>query len=114
MPVWASTASESCSWPPWASTCSTATSCVELLDNTLTDFGKHIIPAAISTRAVHSYVFQGYWEDIGTIRAFFEANLDLTVELPRFNFFDMTAPDLQPPALAARLEDQRRRRSITP
>ena len=41
---------------------------------------------------VFSYVFQGYWEDIGTIRAFFEANLDLTAELPRFNFFDMSAP----------------------
>jgi glucose-1-phosphate adenylyltransferase len=41
---------------------------------------------------VYSYVFQGYWEDIGTIRAFFEASLELTAELPRFNFFDMTAP----------------------
>jgi len=65
---------------------------LKLLDNTLTDFGKHIIPAAISTHRVFSYVFQGYWEDIGTIRAFFEANLDITSELPRFNFFDMTAP----------------------
>jgi glucose-1-phosphate adenylyltransferase len=65
---------------------------VELLDNTLTDFGKHVIPAAIGTHRVYSYVFQGYWEDIGTIRAFFEANLDLAAELPRFNFFDMTAP----------------------
>jgi glucose-1-phosphate adenylyltransferase len=37
-------------------------------------------------------VFQGYWEDIGTIRSFFEANLDLISELPRFNFFDMSAP----------------------
>jgi len=37
-------------------------------------------------------VFQGYWEDIGTIRAFFEANLDIAAELPRFNFFDMSAP----------------------
>jgi len=37
-------------------------------------------------------VFQGYWEDIGTIRSFFEANLDLVTELPRFNFFDMSAP----------------------
>jgi glucose-1-phosphate adenylyltransferase len=57
-----------------------------------TDFGKHIIPGAIESRRVSSYVFQGYWEDIGTIRAFFEANLDLASELPRFNFFDMTAP----------------------
>ena len=65
---------------------------LKLLDNSLTDFGKHIIPSAIDTHRVFSYVFQGYWEDIGTIRAFFEANLDITSELPRFNFFDMTAP----------------------
>jgi len=65
---------------------------IKLLDNTMTDFGKHIIPAAIETHRVFSYVFQGYWEDIGTIRAFFEANIDITSELPRFNFFDMTAP----------------------
>ena len=64
----------------------------QLLDNTLTDFGKHIIPGAIETHRVFSYVFQGYWEDIGTIRSFFEANLDATSELPRFNFFDMSAP----------------------
>lgn len=63
-----------------------------LLDNTLTDFGKHVIPRAIETHRVCSYVFQGYWEDIGTIRAFFEANLDVAAELPRFNFFDMSAP----------------------
>jgi glucose-1-phosphate adenylyltransferase len=63
-----------------------------LLDNTFTDFGKHIIPRAIETHRVCSYVFQGYWEDIGTIRSFFEANLDLVSELPRFNFFDMSAP----------------------
>jgi glucose-1-phosphate adenylyltransferase len=63
-----------------------------LLDNTLTDFGKHILPAAIQNDRVFSYIFQGYWEDIGTIRAFFEANLDVTSELPRFNFFDMAAP----------------------
>lgn len=65
---------------------------VQLLDNTYTDFGKHIIPNAIKTHRVFSYVYQGYWEDIGTIRSFFEANLDVTSELPRFNFFDMSAP----------------------
>ena len=64
----------------------------ELLDNTLSDFGKHIIPQSIPTRRVFSHVFQGYWEDVGTIRSFFEANLDLVSELPRFNFFDMNAP----------------------
>jgi glucose-1-phosphate adenylyltransferase len=58
----------------------------------LSDFGRDIIPNAISNYRDFSYVFQGYWEDIGTIRAFFEANLDVTNELPRFNFFDMSAP----------------------
>jgi glucose-1-phosphate adenylyltransferase len=65
---------------------------VKLLDNADTDFGKHIIPGAIKSHRVFSYVYQGYWEDIGTIRSFFEANLDVTSELPRFNFFDMAAP----------------------
>jgi glucose-1-phosphate adenylyltransferase len=65
---------------------------IDLLDNDFADFGKHIIPDAIPVRKVYSYVFEGYWEDVGTIRAFFEANLDLTSDLPRFNFFDMTAP----------------------
>ena len=64
----------------------------KLLDNTFADFGKHIIPKAIESRPVYSYVFHGYWEDVGTIRAFFEANLDFASELPRFNFFDMSAP----------------------
>ena len=65
---------------------------LKLLDNEFTDFGKHIIPGAIETHRVFSYVFQGYWEDIGTIRSYFEANLDLVSELPRFNFFDMASP----------------------
>ena len=65
---------------------------LKLLDNALTDFGKHIIPESINTHRVHGHVFQGYWEDIGTIRSFFEANIDLTAPLPRFNFFDMSAP----------------------
>ena len=64
----------------------------DLLDNPLSDFGKHIIPHAINTHRVFSYVYQGYWADIGTIRNFFEANIDLVTELPRFNFFDMSAP----------------------
>ena len=64
----------------------------KLLENTLTDFGKHIIPAAINSHRVYSHIFQGYWEDIGTIRSFFEAHMDLAEELPRFNFYDMIAP----------------------
>ena len=64
----------------------------KLLDNTLTDFGKHVIPSAIESHRVFSYVFQGYWEDIGTIRSYFESSLDLVNDLPKFNFFDMGAP----------------------
>lgn len=60
----------------------------DLLENELTDFGKHIIPNAIGTHRAFSYIFQGYWEDIGTIRSFFEANLDQTEMLPKFNFFE--------------------------
>lgn len=54
-----------------------------------TDFGKEIIPKAISKDlTVKSYEFDGYWTDIGTIKSFFEANLDLTSNLPQFNLYD--------------------------
>jgi glucose-1-phosphate adenylyltransferase len=56
------------------------------------DFGKHIIPNLIPEGKIFSYAYQGYWEDIGTIKAFFDANLDLAHELPQFNFFDTAAP----------------------
>ncbi len=62
------------------------------LDNKHVDFGKHIIPNLINTGRLYSYVYQGYWEDIGTIKAFFDANLDLVNEIPKFNFFDTRAP----------------------
>jgi glucose-1-phosphate adenylyltransferase len=68
----------------------------DVLDKALTgklvDFGKHIIPNLISTGRLFSYVYQGYWEDIGTIKAFYDANLDLVNEIPKFNFFDTQAP----------------------
>jgi glucose-1-phosphate adenylyltransferase len=63
-----------------------------LLDNELHDFGKDIIPGALKDYRVCSYVYQGSWEDIGTIRAYFDCNIDLTSPHPRFNFFDMNAP----------------------
>lgn len=67
---------------------------VELLnaDHSWVDFGREIIPAAIKKYSVQAYLFKDYWEDIGTIRAFYEANLDLASPLPKFNFFDATAP----------------------
>lgn len=53
-----------------------------------TDFGKEIIPQAITRRRVASYQYEGYWTDIGNIYSFFEANLGLTADLPDFNLFD--------------------------
>lgn len=64
----------------------------QLLDNDKPDFGKHIIPDAIHRCRVFSYIFEGYWKDIGTIRSFWEANLALTDVVPEFNFYDAKAP----------------------
>ncbi len=60
---------------------------VRCLDNDFEDFGKHIIPTAIEHSRVQAHVFQGYWEDIGTIRSFFEANLALAEIEPPFSFY---------------------------
>jgi glucose-1-phosphate adenylyltransferase len=67
---------------------------VELLaeDPGWLDFGREIIPGAIKTRKVQAFMFDGYWEDIGTIGAFYKANLDLTAKIPKFNLFDAEAP----------------------
>ncbi|MBV9126926.1 MAG: glucose-1-phosphate adenylyltransferase [Verrucomicrobia bacterium] len=65
---------------------------IDALNNDYVDFGKHIIPTAIKNCKVHAYIFQGYWEDIGTIRAFFEANLDLASVVPQYSFFERDAP----------------------
>jgi glucose-1-phosphate adenylyltransferase len=64
----------------------------EALAGTEADFGKHVIPKIIETHRVHAFQYQGYWEDIGTIRSFYEANLDLCAPLPKFNFYDATSP----------------------
>ena len=64
---------------------------VRCLDNDLVDFGKHVIPSSIKDRHVSAFVFNGYWEDIGTIRAFYEANLDLTDIVPEYSFFNTEA-----------------------
>ncbi len=56
------------------------------------DFGKHIVPAAIASVRVHAFPFDGYWEDIGTISAFYEANLALTRQDPPFDFYDPHRP----------------------
>ena len=56
------------------------------------DFGKEVIPRAIGERRVFAHFFDGYWEDIGTIRSFFEAHMDLTRPLPKFDFYDEERP----------------------
>ena len=56
------------------------------------DFGKEIIPDAIRDSSVYSYIFDHYWEDIGTIGSFFEANLDFASPVPKFNFYDEDEP----------------------
>lgn len=52
------------------------------------DFGREVIPQLLGKVGLYSYIFDGYWEDIGSVRSFFEANLRLTEPLPPFNFFD--------------------------
>jgi glucose-1-phosphate adenylyltransferase len=61
-------------------------------DKSRLDFGKEIIPGSIHKYNVQAYLFDGYWEDIGTIGAFYKANLDMTTALPPFNLFDAEAP----------------------
>jgi glucose-1-phosphate adenylyltransferase len=66
---------------------------VRLLEETSgDDFGKHIIPEAIESVRVYAFPFTGYWEDIGTISAFYEANLALTRQDPPFDFYDPHQP----------------------
>ncbi|TDG37036.1 glucose-1-phosphate adenylyltransferase [Pedobacter changchengzhani] len=63
---------------------------IDILSNNPTekDFGKDILPRAINNSKVLSHQYEGYWTDIGTISSFFEANLGLTDEIPKFDLFD--------------------------
>ncbi|OAY62610.1 Glucose-1-phosphate adenylyltransferase large subunit 1, chloroplastic [Ananas comosus] len=81
-------------------------SCVPMDDRnrypTANDFGSEIIPMASNDYNVQAYLFDGYWEDIGTIKSFFDANLALTDENPKFHFYDplkpiFTSPRYLPP-----------------
>ncbi len=65
----------------------------DLLANTTDqDFGKDVIPSAIKTHRVFAYMFDGYWEDIGTIRSFYEAHMQLVDYEPKFNFYNEERP----------------------
>jgi glucose-1-phosphate adenylyltransferase len=61
-------------------------------DSSNIDFGQHIIPKSIHSCDVFAHPFAGYWEDIGTIRSYYDANLALLDTVPRFNFYDESAP----------------------
>lgn len=65
---------------------------IELLDNNKDDFGKEIIPDAIKTKRVYCYLFDGFWEDIGTIKAFYNLHQNLVSIDPAFNFYDENNP----------------------
>ncbi|NKQ36245.1 MAG: glucose-1-phosphate adenylyltransferase [Chloroflexi bacterium] len=65
---------------------------VELLKGPGNDFGKNIIPRAMQEKKLMGYVFEGYWEDIGTIRRFYEVNLELAQPDAPFDFYSPDAP----------------------
>ena len=76
---------------------------VDIMSNPNTkDFGKEIIPQAVGNKKIFSFQYEGYWTDIGNIDSFFEANIGLTDDVPKFNLFDndnkiFTRPRLLPP-----------------
>ena len=63
-----------------------------LADASMIDFGYQVIPRAIEKYDVYGFLFDDYWEDLGTVEAFYRANMDLTGSAPHFDFHDMTAP----------------------
>ena len=65
---------------------------LEILEQPGIDFGKEIIPKALATHRVSSYVFRGYWADVGTIEAFYDANIQLTRRAAPFSFFHPRRP----------------------
>jgi glucose-1-phosphate adenylyltransferase len=87
---------------------------LEILGKPGIDFGKEIIPAAISTHVVSPYMFRGYWADVGTIDSFYEANIQLTRRGAPFNFFHPRWPIYTHPRFlpATRAFDSRLESSI--
>ncbi len=63
-----------------------------LSDPKLVDFGRHVIPDAVPRRRVQAHVHRGYWEDVGTIQSYFQANLALCEPIPPFDFYDIAHP----------------------
>ncbi len=87
---------------------------LEMLDAPGIDFGKEIIPKAISTHEVTPYIFRGYWADVGTVESFYEANIQLTRRGAPFNFFHPRWPIYTHPRFlpATRAFDSRLESSI--
>ena len=87
---------------------------LEMLEAPGVDFGKEIIPKAISTHAVTPYIFRGYWADVGTVESFYEANIQLTRRGAPFNFFHPRWPIYTHPRFlpATRAFDSRLESSI--
>jgi glucose-1-phosphate adenylyltransferase len=65
---------------------------LDILKRPGADFGKEIIPAALGSLNVHAYLYRGYWADVGTINAFYDANIQLTQRGAPFNFFHPHRP----------------------
>ena len=87
---------------------------LEMLEAPGIDFGKEIIPKAISTHEVTPYIFRGYWADVGTVESFYEANIQLTRRGAPFNFFHPRWPIYTHPRFlpATRAFDSRLESSI--
>ena len=64
----------------------------ETLANNTIDFGQEILPSLLGKKGLYSFIFDDYWEDLGTIKAFFDTNLMITETVPSFNFFDADRP----------------------
>ena len=89
--------------PRWASTCSTGRcSRARCATPRSPDFGRHVIPKLVPEARVQAYVYRGYWEDVGTIRSYYEANLALAPAGAAVRLLRRRAADLHPPPLPAR------------
>ncbi|GAB4224245.1 MAG: glucose-1-phosphate adenylyltransferase [Acidobacteriota bacterium] len=86
----------------------------ELLEGDATDFGGEVLPAAVGSRRVQAWLFDGYWRDIGTIGSFFETHMDLLEPRPRFSFYDPRWPFFTHPRYlpGSRLAETRSERAL--
>jgi glucose-1-phosphate adenylyltransferase len=85
-----------------------------IAEPTLVDFGRQVIPQAVPNMRVQAHVYRGYWEDVGTIRSYFEANLALCEAMPPFDFYDAARPVYTHPRFlpASKIEGCEVRRSL--